>query len=116
MSNPWSLKKPSSIAAAAGKYEFEIRSGTASFIVSPSTDFHRKSVRRSQKLVADSRMNPRSSRIADSCDRTLLDRGGLAHRVDQRGAHQELLVAPRIGGGRGELVEPRAPRRRILLL
>src|SRR6516165_6450761 len=32
MSSPSSLKKPSSTAASTGKYEFEIRSGTASFI------------------------------------------------------------------------------------
>ena len=34
-SSPSSLKKPSSTAATAGKYEFEIRSGTASFIGAP---------------------------------------------------------------------------------
>src|SRR5262249_30023139 len=34
-SSPSRRKKPSSTAAAAGKYEFEITSGTASFIVHP---------------------------------------------------------------------------------
>src|SRR5262245_55370348 len=36
MSSPCWRKKPSSIAAIAGKYEFEIMSGTASFTARPS--------------------------------------------------------------------------------
>src|SRR5438093_788131 len=36
-SRPCCLKKPSSTAAIAGKYEFEIMSGTASFMRSSST-------------------------------------------------------------------------------